>query len=408
MKWSAFLRRAEVIPPAAVFQVSYANGLGIIRDLARHDIPVVALDAAAGAIGLHSRHATGLVCPDPRVDEEGFIAYLEQLGPRLPRRAVVFPTHDEYIWPLSRHAERLSPWFIVPFSGWETMRRLHDKREQIEAAWRCGVDTPRTAFIDSPADVDRAGREVPYPALLKPVDSLAFKRRFGKPVVDISDPGHLARVYPQVDDVGTLMLQERVPGNDDELYTVGSYVDAGSRPLAVFTGHKLRQYPRGAGSCCLGVSKWDTHLADAGLRLLRELGYHGVTQVEFKRDARDGKYRLMEVNARHWMWHSLAAACGVNLSLAAYRDALGRPFLAPRQVDDVRWVVLNKDLPLALREVVKRERDPIALLRSYRGVRRDGVHSLTDPVPGLIDGSRVARRAFERVVLRRPSARADI
>jgi predicted ATP-grasp superfamily ATP-dependent carboligase len=116
----------------------------------------------------------------------------------------------------------------------------------------------------------------------------------------------------------------------------------------------------------------------------------------------------MEVNARHWMWHSLAAACGVNLSLAAYQDALGRPFLAPRQQDGVRWVVLNKDLPLALREVAKRQRDPIALAKSYRGVRRDGVHSLADPVPGLIDGGRVARRAFARVVLRRPSSRSDI
>ena len=32
------------------------------------------------------------------------------------------------------------------------------------------------------------------------------------------------------------MLQERVPGGEDELWTVGSYLDADSRPLAVFTG----------------------------------------------------------------------------------------------------------------------------------------------------------------------------
>ena len=44
-------------------------------------------------------------------------------------------------------------------------------------------------------------------------------------------------------DCGTLMLQESIPGDDDELFTVGSYLDAESRPLAVFTGHKLRQHP---------------------------------------------------------------------------------------------------------------------------------------------------------------------
>ncbi len=189
----------------------------------------------------------------------------------------------------------------------------------------------------------------------------------------------------KVDDVGTLILQERIPGGDDELFTVGSYLDAESRPLAVFTGHKLRQHPRGAGSCRVGVSKWDEKLADDALRLLKELHYHGVTQVEFKRDPRDGRQCLMEVNARHWMWHSLAAACGVNLSLAAYKDAIGEPFTAPRQKDGLKWVVTNKDLPLTVREIAKRQQTLGAYLRSLRGVRVDGVHSLSDPVPGLVN-----------------------
>ena len=33
----------------------------------------------------------------------------------------------------------------------------------------------------------------------------------------------------------------------------------------------------------------------------------------------------MEVNARLWQWHSLAAACGVDLVQMAYRDAIGEP-----------------------------------------------------------------------------------
>ena len=60
--------------------------------------------------------------------------------------------------------------------------------------------------------------------------------------------------------------------------------------------------------------------------------------MEFKRDPRDGGYKLMEINARHWLWHSLAAACGVNLSYVAYRDAIGDPFVAPRQIDGRRWI----------------------------------------------------------------------
>jgi len=404
MRFERFLERAAAVHPAIVLQVSYACGLDIIRDLGRHGVPVAAMDPDPGALGLRSRYAAGLVCPDPLDDEEAFLVFLEEFGRSLPQPAVVFPSHDEYIWPLSRHAKRLEPSFIVPFSRWEIMRRVHDKRAQLEAAWSSGVDTPKTVFVESGEELAAAADEVRFPAVLKPVDSLAFKRRFRRHIIDVDSPAELRRVYDKVDDLGLLMLQERVPGGEDELWTVGSYLDAQSRPLAVFCGHKLRQYPHSGGSCLAGVSAWEQPLVDAALRLLRQLRFHGVSQVEFKRDPRDGRFCLMEVNARHWKWHGLATASGVNLSLAAYRDATREPYLAPRQTDGVKWIVANKDVPLAILEIARRERSAKEYLRSLRGTRMDGLHSLTDPVPGAVNAYRVARQA----VTRQPRARADV
>jgi predicted ATP-grasp superfamily ATP-dependent carboligase len=387
-----------------VLQVSYACGLDIVRDLGRHGVPVAALDADPGALGFRSRYAAGLVCPDPLEDEEAFLVFLERFGRSLPRPAVVFPSHDEYIWPLSRHAERLACSFIVPLSRWPVMRRVHDKRAQLEAAWRVGVDTPKTVFVESGVELAAAASEVAFPAVLKPIESMAFKLRFHRHIIDVASPAELERIYDKVDDLGVLMLQERVPGGEDDLWTVGSYLDADSRPLAVFCGHKLRQYPHSGGSCLAGVGAWDQGLVDAALRLLQELRFHGVSQVEFKRDRRDGRYRLMEVNARHWKWHGLAAASGVNLSFAAYSDATGQPYLAPRQTDGVKWIVANKDVPLAVLEIARRERDAGEYVRSLRGTRMDGLHSLGDPVPGLLNACRVARQA----VTRQPRARVSV
>ena len=404
MRFGPFVTAAAMQPPAAVFQVSYACGLDIVRDLGRHGVPVLALDPDPAAIGLRSRYASGRVCPDPLADEEAFLASLETLGAQLPQRAVVFPSHDEFIWPLSRHAGRLEPWFIVPFSRWDVMAKVHDKRAQLEAARRAGVDTPKTVFVSSGAELEAATREVRFPAVLKPAESLAFKLRFHRHILDVETPAELQRIYDKVDDLGALMLQERIPGGEDELWTVGSYLDAESRPLAVFTGHKLRQYPHAGGSCLAGVSRWDEKLADAGLRLLRELRFHGVSQVEFKRDPRDGRFCLMEVNARHWKWHGLAARCGVNLSYAAYRDAIGDPYIARRQQDGVKWIVFNKDVPLALLEVAKRQRSAPEYVRSLRGTRMDGLHALDDPLPGLLN----AGTAAMQVLTRAPRAREDV
>ena len=271
------------------------------------------------------------------------------------------------------------------------MSKVHDKRAQMEAAWRAGVDTPKTVFVSSGAELEAAAGEIRFPAVLKPVESLAFKLRFHRHILDVETPAELQRIYDKVDDLGVLMLQERIPGGEDELWTVGSYLDAESRPLAVFTGHKLRQYPHAGGSCLAGVSRWDDKLADAALRLLQELRFHGVSQVEFKRDPRDGRFCLMEVNARHWKWHGLAARCGVNLSLAAYRDAIGDPYIARRQQDGVKWIVANKDVPLALLEIARRQRSAPEYLRSLRGTRMDGLHALDDPLPGLLNAGTVAQ-----------------
>ena len=251
MKLRRYLTAAATQPPAAVLQVSYACGLDVVRDLGRHGVPVLGLDPDPAAIGLRSRYAAGLVCPDPLVDEEALLVWLETLGATLPRRAVVFPSHDEFIWPLSRHAERLEPWFIVPFSRWDVMARVHDKRAQMEAARRAGVDTPKTVFVGSGAELEAAAGEVRFPAVLKPVESLAFKLRFHRHILDVETPADLQRIYDMVDDLGVLMLQERIPGGEDELWTVGSYLDvevaaAGGlhRPQAAPVPARRRQLPR--------------------------------------------------------------------------------------------------------------------------------------------------------------------
>jgi D-aspartate ligase len=81
-------------------------------------------------------------------------------------------------------------------------------------------------------------------------------------------------------------------------------------------------------------------VVEQGLALLRALDFHGISQVELMRDPRDGRYKLLEVNPRLWQWHSLAAACGVDLPWIAYRDLVGDP-LPPARMhgDGKRWAI---------------------------------------------------------------------
>jgi D-aspartate ligase len=364
-------------PAAIVLECSYVNGLSAIRSLAAMDVPVIAMDHRRQALGLRSRLAAPIVCPHPHERPDEFAALLSEICEALPHGAVAFPTHDEYLVAVNRSAPTS---LRLPFGPRELIEPIQAKRFQYDAAGRAGVLLPATFH---PADEDaaaQAAKVIRYPAVMKPSEGAGFKRRHGIPLVVAQTPGELIAAYRLGAEFAP-MLQEQIPGGDDSLWTVGSYVDAGGGVPGIFCGRKLLQAPAGVGTCRVGVADWDDEAVDGARRLLHALGFHGISQVEYKRDPRDGTLRLMEVNARLWQWHSLAAACGVDLVQMAYRDATGEPVATrtSRGAGRRRWVAV-------VRHLRESRREKLGLRRTLAPLRppfSEPVFSLRDPLPAV-------------------------
>jgi D-aspartate ligase len=366
--------------PAVVADVGWVNGLAAIRSLGRAGVPVVALDRRASALGFRSRYALGVVCPDPVAGEGRFAELLAELGDAIGRPTPIFPTHDEELAAIATAAPALGGRFLYPFPSRERLEWIQRKRVQLEEAEAAGVAIPLTAYPLSAAEARAAGESLGFPVLLKPSDPIGFRRRFRRQAFRCESPRELERSYAEAEPHAP-MVQEVIPGGDDELYTLGSYLVADGEPLGLFSGRKLRQTPPGVGTCRIGEALWVPDVVDQGLRLLRRLGFHGLSQVEFKRDPRDGRYKLMEVNPRLWQWHGLAAACGVDLVRMAYRDLLGatpEPVLKPH-TDGKRWAItlMAGDSPAVAR-------------LPYT----DGVFAVDDPGPALVQIARLVGRAI--------------
>jgi D-aspartate ligase len=305
------------ILPAFVVDVRWVSGLAAVRSLGRMGVPVIALAHRRGALGFRSRYARGLVCPDPAEDEEGYVAFLAEQTDTLRSPAPVFPTHDEFLNAIARNLDAFEGRFLCPFPEWELLRRVQDKRWQLERARELGIPTPRTA--EEPTD------ELDFPALVKPAgDPVGFRREFRRQAFRADGPSELAEAFERARPYGPI-VQELIPGGDDRLYTLGSYLDARGEALGLFSGRKLRQSPPGVGTCRIGEAVWVDEVVEQGLHYLRGLGFRGLSQVEFKLDPRDGRYKLLEINPRLWQWHGLAAACGVDLTRIAYLDLVGEP-----------------------------------------------------------------------------------
>jgi predicted ATP-grasp superfamily ATP-dependent carboligase len=365
--------------PALVLDVGWVNGLAAIRSLGRAGVRVLALDPGRSPLGFRSRYATAVRTPDPVAERGAYVELLAKLGDELGRPAVVFPTHDPPLNAVARARGELGERFLYPFPPWEALERLATKRAQLDAAAAAAIDAPRTEYPATATEAAAAARELGFPVLVKPSDPVGFKRRFRRQAFRCESAAEVERLYAEAEEWAP-MIQELVPGDDDALYTVGSYVTPEGEALGVFCGRKLHQTPPQIGTCRVGEALWRQEVVDAALRLLRAVGYHGISQVEFKRDARDGRYKLMEVNARLWQWHGLAAACGVDLPRIAYAHLTGeRVARTTSEGPRKRWAIT----------LMNRER-PVLVRPPYV----DGVFALDDPKPGLVHLTRVARSAL--------------
>ncbi|HUK95796.1 MAG TPA: hypothetical protein VLU96_12205 [Gaiellaceae bacterium] len=363
-------------PTALVVDVGWVNGLAAIRSLGRAGVPVLALDHRQSALGFRSRYAKPVLCPDPQ-DEEAFVSFLAELGETLAAPAPVFATHDEPLNAIARAAGSLADRFLYPFPPWEVLSRIQDKREQLAAARRAGIEVPRTEAPASAAEAQAAAEELGYPVLVKPSSTEGFKRRFGRQAFRCETGAEVERAYGEAEEFRPL-VQELIPGRDGTLFTLGSYLAADGEALGVFCGRKLRQTPPGVGTCRVGEAVWAEDVVEQGLRLLREVGHVGLSQVEFKRDPRDGELRLMEINPRLWQWHGLATACGVDLPRIAYEDLTGeRPAPVSMNGRRRRWAIT---LQAGERPAV--QRPPYV----------DAVFAADDPKPALVQLARLIRR----------------
>ncbi len=260
---------------------------------------------------------------------------------------------------------------------------IQRKEAQLDAARRAGVPIPATVRVTTVAQADEVRSTLAFPIVVKPENGIRFKEVIGLQLLDVESPDDLAAVLGRAFATGeeALLLQEVVEGGDDALWTVGSFTDGRGELRGVFCGRKLAQMPPRFGTARVAEARFEPEPIELARRLLAELDYRGIAQTEFKRDPRDGTFRLMEVNPRLWQWHSLARRCGVDLVGMAYREAIGgdpgRATSSPRD-DGRRWVPTVAHWRSARAHGESRRQ----ALRPLVGLVEEPILSFRDPLPG--------------------------
>lgn len=396
------------LPKAVVIGLGSVTGLQTARILASAGIDVIGIAGDRRHFAARTR-----VCErvwEADVHGAGFLEVLEKLGPELDQRAVLFPCTDQAVLVVSAHRPQLEAWFQVALPDHAVVRRLARKDTFHAHAVAIGLPVPQTYPLADRVDAIRAARRLPYPVLLKPATKTpAWKRRAGVKVCMVRDPAGLLDAYDRLrDTVDTLVAQEYVAGDDDQLYTCNCYVDAKHRPLVTFVTRKRRQWPPGVGTASFGDEVRDDEVLRQTLALFGSVPYRGFGYLELKYDAARRRYVVIEANIGRPTGRSATAeAGGVELVRTAYCEAAGLPLPAARRqrYTGAVWVDLRRDL-LASADAWRR-RD-LRLAEWVRSMRRrpkaHAVASVRDPMPFLLEVSQSSRRAAARLARRAGAA----
>ncbi|MEV4440483.1 ATP-grasp domain-containing protein [Streptomyces sp. NPDC049577] len=328
------------------------GGVGAIRSLGRLGVPMYAVTEDRWTPAALSRYLeAGFVWPTTGTEPAGeLVEGLLRIGRRIGRPAVLLPTDEEAAVLIAEHAEALSGAFLFPPVERALPRRLASKQGLHELCVEHGVPTPAALFPASYEEIEKYASVAVFPVVAK--NREAFERRL-RPAVHgttrIGGPGELLEMARSWGPTPGVILQEYLPREHAEDWIVHAYFDADSTPLAMFTGVKVRSWPPHAGMTANAYIVDNPELADMAARFIKQVGFTGIIDLDWRFDRRDGRYKLLDFNPRMGAQFRLFEnEAGVDVVRAQHLDLTGRRVPEGEQLAGRRFVVENIDLPALL------------------------------------------------------------
>jgi D-aspartate ligase len=372
--------------PGAVIIGGDFHGLGIVRSLGRHGVPLCIVDDEY-SIGRFSKYATFTAeSPNLRKEKET-INFLLDLGKRMNLRGwVLFPTRDEHVAAFARYKDALSEVFRVPTPRWEITKWAWNKWNTYCMAQKLGIPIPQTWCPRTIEDIDAIDAE--FPLAIKPSVKEDFFYATKAKAWRAETREKLKEMFLKASGhVGTneVLVQEIISGDGTSQFSSCVFMKDGN-VLASMEAQRWRQHPPEFGRAATFVESVDLPIAkEMTVEFLRAIHYYGLAEVEYKLDHRDGKYKLLDVNARTWGFHALGSPAGVDFSYLLYADQVGIPVEETRGRSGVGWIRMVTDVPTSLGGIFAGRLGVGEYVKSLRDFSVESVFSGEDPLPSLAE-----------------------
>ena len=260
---------------------------------------------------------------DPAIEtDEGFLRIVNGFAKEHPdRKILLIGCGDSYVSLISAHKAELEANIVAPYIDHALMTELQMKSSFYALCDRFGIDHPKTLVYDRSMGLSFP-MDFGYPCILKPSNGIMYwEHPFEgqNKVYTVKDRVELEDTITAIYDAGytdELIIQDRIPGNDENMYVLSSYSNSRGEVEMMCLGHVLLEEhtPHGLGNHAVIITEYNAELMEKARRLLEDIHYVGFSNFDIKFDERDGKYKFFEINTRLGRSNYYVTGAGFNVA----------------------------------------------------------------------------------------------
>jgi D-aspartate ligase len=314
--------------PVVIFG-DHIAAYGVIRALGPLRIPIYIVSETGKGLSTKSRYVKKSLALSP------FDPYcIKQLNSWVSSEVgsecvMMVAGDDDYLDVLAKNYKNLPEGAKPTFPDWQIVKLVREKRRTYKIAEELGIPTPTTYYITSEEELKtiiESGIDIKPPFLMKSEHSKAFNKTFKTKGIICDKKSGLLKTYRKYNGFGgKLLLQEMIPGEENNLLNFIITLNCNSDPTAIFINRKRRSSKQFLSCTLMETCRSDAYITENMLLLLKKISYYGYANPELKFDQRDKKYKLIEINGRVSVSNSHALRCGINLPYLMYQEAIKGP-----------------------------------------------------------------------------------
>ena len=268
-------------------------------------------------------------------EKDFVIAVNDFLSKHSDKKVLAISSNETYAKYLVNNKTRFRNNIYFNYPSLEILNSLINKEEFYKTYEKSNLCFPKTIYYNVKEEL-KIDKEFTYPVIVKPANVVLYNHvSFDgkKKIYKLNNKEELIETINSIkasEYNDTVIIQEFIPGDDSHLFDAVVYSDKnGDVKLVSFAQIGLQEHkPSMVGNAAVLINGFNTFGVDPSStvedikKFMTDIKYQGFAEFDMKYDERDGKFKVLEINARQGRCSYYVSYAGYNLVKILVDDLL--------------------------------------------------------------------------------------